>query len=172
MEKGSEHHSWKKHAQDINVIHSYSRLTKSNPIQYWYHSITLIWFDVNFSWSFSWTLKTRPKIGWPPWETQVLELKHLGVYALLHKHDDPFPQARADRSAARSRPDRRAGAHYGWCLKWNAHCARQQFYWPCDVGLIYINPKALVTVGSHVSVMCKLHIEETASSNTQVRSIT
>ena len=122
--------------------------------------------DVDFSWSFSWTLKKGPRIDRPPWVTRVRELKHLGVHVLQLKHGDPFPQARADRSAARSRPDRRAGAHNGWCLKWNAHCARQQFYWPCDVGLIHIKPKALVTVESHLSEMCKLHIEETASCNT------
>ena len=144
----------------IVIVDSPSQTPLSIGITQW------LWFDLMLISVGARKSKTRPKIGWPPWVTRVLELKHLGVHALQLKHGDPFPQARADRSAARSRPDRRAGAHYGWCLKWNAHCARQQFYWPCDVGLIHIKPKALVTVESHISEMCTLHIEETASCNT------
>ena len=34
------------------------------------------------------------------------------------------------------------------------------------MGLIHIKPKALVTVESHISERCKLHIEETASCDT------
>ena len=105
MEQTCEHNCWTKHAQDINVTHSYSRLNKSNSyslgVTWWF------WFnDVGFSWSFSWMLKKGPKMDWPPWANRVRELKHLGVHVLQLKHDDPFPQARADRSAARSRPDR------------------------------------------------------------------
>ena len=109
--------------------------------------------DVDFSWSFSWTLKKGPKIDWPPWVTRVRELKHLGVHVLQLKDGDPYLQARADR---------KRGALQAWPARtkiglWsdNAHCAQQHFIGLCDLGLIQVNPEALVTVIrviSHLSV--------------------
>ena len=43
MEETCEHHCWKKHAQDINVIHSYSRLNKSN--SYSIGVTSWLWFN-------------------------------------------------------------------------------------------------------------------------------
>ena len=112
--------------------------------------------------------------SWPPWATWVRELKHLGVHVLQLKDGDPYPQARADRSAARSRPDRRA-QRLGFEVKRTLCTAT--FYWPLWFGFDTGQPRGLGNsdITPQCAIwglqVCKLHIEDTASSNTQVRSI-
>ena len=135
----------------IVIEDSPSQTTYSISITQW------IWFDLILISVGARKAKTRPKIGWPPWVTRVLELKHLEVYALQHKLGDPFPQERADRSAARSMawPARRRALWVVLEVK-----RTQIILWPCDVGL-----GILVIVESHLSEMCILHVKETTTYN-------
>ena len=113
----------------IAIVDSPSQTPYSIGITQW------LWFDLMLISVGARKSKTRPKIGWPPWVTRVLELKHLGVYALQHKLGDPFPQERADRSAARSMawPARRRALWVVLEVK-RTQCTAT-ILWPCDVGL-------------------------------------
>ena len=113
----------------IVIVDSPSQTPYSISITQW------LWFDLMLISVGARKSKTRPKIGWPPWVTRVLELKHLGVHALQHKLDDPIPQARADRSAARSMawPARRRALWVVLEVK-RTQCTAT-ILWPCDVGL-------------------------------------